>query len=106
MSTVSRTAARLADEALQPVAEAAQTVQQQATPALVRVAEQAGALLERGAEAVRDGSRQLRESAASATDRTVDYIRDEPVKAVLIAAAGGAALMALAQLVARTRRPA
>lgn len=99
-----RSPARHVDDALQTVAEQADAVQAQATPALLRVAEQAGALLERSADAVRDGSKQLRDGALRASDRTVDYIRDEPLKSVLIAAAGGAALMALAQLVSRQRR--
>lgn len=38
-----------------------------------------------------------------ASDTTVNYIREEPVKAVLMAAATGAALMALVSLVARSR---
>lgn len=104
MTMTPRTAARRVDDALQTVADQSDAVQAQAAPALLRVAEQAGALLERSADAVRDGSRQLRDGALRASDRTVDYIRDEPLKSVLIAAAGGATLMALAQLVNRRRR--
>lgn len=70
---------------------------------LNRATEQATALTQRGIDAVRDTTRQLRESAQHASDRTVTYIREEPVKSMLIAAAAGAALMALAGLVRRSR---
>jgi ElaB/YqjD/DUF883 family membrane-anchored ribosome-binding protein len=65
---------------------------------------QAAELAQRGVQAVRDSSEQLREKAAHAGDRTVGYIRDEPVKAMMIAAATGAALMALLGLLTRSRK--
>jgi ElaB/YqjD/DUF883 family membrane-anchored ribosome-binding protein len=37
----------------------------------------------------------VKDKVAQAGDRSVGYIRDEPVKSVLIAAAAGAALAAL-----------
>ena len=52
---------------------------------------------------VRDTSHQLRVKAGHASDDTVYYIRHEPVKAMLIAAAAGAALMALVSLFSRAR---
>jgi ElaB/YqjD/DUF883 family membrane-anchored ribosome-binding protein len=51
-------------------------------------------------DSVRDGSRRVRDSALDTTEHTLDYIRAEPVKAVLIAAATGAALMAVGQMMA------
>ncbi|MBX3606457.1 MAG: hypothetical protein KF788_14355 [Piscinibacter sp.] len=98
MNTVSRPRPTLAEESLDAVADTAQAVREHAAPVLVRAAEQAGALLDRGAEAVRGGTQQLREKAQHASERTVDYVRAEPVKSVLVAAAAGAALMALVQL--------
>lgn len=47
---------------------------------------------------------QFVDGAARATDSTVSYIKDEPVKAMLIAAATGAALAALMSLLSRSRR--
>lgn len=38
-----------------------------------------------------------------ASDDTVSYIKDEPVRAMLIAAATGAALMALLSMMGRSR---
>jgi ElaB/YqjD/DUF883 family membrane-anchored ribosome-binding protein len=52
---------------------------------------------------VRDSSQQLREKAVQASDQTVAYIKDEPVKSMLIAAATGAALMGLISLMGRSR---
>jgi ElaB/YqjD/DUF883 family membrane-anchored ribosome-binding protein len=68
--------------------------------------ETAGALAQRGARALRDTSQGLRDSALRAGDSTVLYIKDEPLKAVLIAAATGAALMALVGLLTRSRHRA
>jgi ElaB/YqjD/DUF883 family membrane-anchored ribosome-binding protein len=45
-----------------------------------------------------------RDQASRAGDRTVGYIRDEPVKSVLIAAAAGAGIAALFGLLARGQR--
>ena len=73
------------------------------TPALVQAAEDAEGLVRRGAEALREQATHLRERAADASDRTAGYIRDEPLKSVLIAAAAGAALMAIANLAVRAR---
>jgi ElaB/YqjD/DUF883 family membrane-anchored ribosome-binding protein len=74
-----------------------------AKPMIDRAAAQADALAARGLEAVRDGSQRLRESARHASEGTVHYIQAEPLKSVLIAAATGAALMALVSLLSRSR---
>ena len=58
----------------------------------------------KGIEAVRDGSQQLREKAQRATDSTVAYVKDEPIKAMLIAAATGAVLMGLISMLAGRSR--
>jgi ElaB/YqjD/DUF883 family membrane-anchored ribosome-binding protein len=64
-------------------------------------AHQASDLAQRGTQAVREGTQELREKARSVGDSAVSYIQDEPVKAVLIAAATGATLMALLSLISR-----
>lgn len=78
----------LADQAVQSADLAIKSTQRVAQDAL---------------DSVRDTSRQLRQQAHQASDRTVDYIRDDPIKAMLIAAATGAALMALVNLVSHSR---
>ncbi len=89
--------------ALDGLTAVAHDLRAQAAPLLARATEQAGALAQRGVDSVRDTSLRLRERAHQASDRTLDYIRAEPVKATLIAAATGAALMALVALLSRSR---
>ena len=52
-------------------------------------------LAQRGIDQVRDTSAQVRDRVAVAGERTVTRIQDEPIKAVLIAAAAGAAFTVL-----------
>ena len=96
-----RSTQRVTHDALDSLAGTVQDLRQQATPLLNRASEQASALAQRGMDSVRGTSQQLRETARRASDTTVSYIKDEPVKAMLIAAATGAVLMALANLVGR-----
>ncbi|MDP1900866.1 MAG: hypothetical protein Q8K96_10495 [Rubrivivax sp.] len=90
--------------ALDGLAGSVQSLRDQASPRLEGATEQAGAMLHRGMDALRDGSHQLRVKAQQAGDGTTHYIQQEPVKAMLIAAAAGAALMALISLMTRSRR--
>jgi len=87
---------RVADQALDDLSSTARDLRDQVSPMLDRAGERASALAQRGVDAVRERSLQLRSQALRASDDTLNYIKDEPVKAVLIAAAAGAALMALA----------
>ena len=73
-----------------------------AAPLINRLTAQAEAAARRGADVVRDTSAQIRDKASRAQETTVGYIQEEPVKAMLIAAATGAALMALISLVTRS----
>jgi len=69
-----------------------------------RLATHTDYLAHRGAEALRDGTGLLREHARHAADSTIVHIRQEPLKAVLIAGAIGAALGALLTLLGRAAR--
>ncbi|KNZ31472.1 MAG: hypothetical protein AD742_15790 [Methylibium sp. NZG] len=94
---------RVANESLDGLASSVQDLRNQAAPLLNRVGEQAGAMAQRGVDAVLESSAQLREKALKASDNTVSYIKDEPIKAMLIAAGAGAALMAMLSLMTRSR---
>ena len=94
---------RVANETLTGLSDKVHDIKDQAVPVLNRVATQAEALARRSVEAMRDSSQQLRDKAARASDSTIGYIKDEPLKAILIAAATGAALMALISLMTRSR---
>ncbi len=68
----------------------------QTGPALRSLATDAEMAARQGIDKVRDQARQAANSARG-------YVQDEPVKSILIAAAMGAALMALLTLVSRAR---
>ncbi len=97
-----RTTQLLANEAVDGFAHAMQDARTQAVPMLNRASEQVGALAQRGVDSVRQTSQQLRDRTRDAAEGTVQYIKDEPVKAMLIAAATGATLMALVSLISRS----
>jgi len=99
-----RSTQRVANEALDSLAGSVLDLRHQAAPLLNRANERAIALARRGVEAVRDSSHQLRERALRASDSTTNYIRGEPVKSILVAAVAGAALMALIELLVRSRQ--
>lgn len=75
----------------------------QAPSAFSRAAAQMEELTRRGVERARDAGNQVRDQAHRASDRAVGYVRDEPVKSVLIAVAAGAAVAMLAGWFARSR---
>lgn len=94
---------RVTNGALDGLADGVQDLRDDISPMLNRASEQASALAHLGMDAVREGTQQVRERTAHASAATVAYIRDEPLKSVLIAAATGAALMALIGLFTRAR---
>ena len=98
-----RSTQRAADSALDRLSDKVDEVRSQATPILNKVTSQAEAAARRGMDAVRDTSQQLRDKATQASDMTVAYVKDEPIKAMLIAAATGALLMGLITLMSRSR---
>ena len=98
-----RSTQRAADQALDRLSDKVDEVRGQAGPLLNKVTSQAEAAARRGMEAVRDTSQQLREKALQAQDLTVAYVKDEPIKAMLIAAATGALLMGIVSMLGRSR---
>ena len=94
---------RVANDTLDSLSGTVEDMRQHAAPMLNRATEQVSALAQRGVDRVRATSLQLRDRALRASDSTVNYVRDEPVKAMLIAAATGAALMALVSLMSGSR---
>ena len=87
---------RKTPEESNPVVDEAAKSADQAIKSTRRVANEA-------LESLSGGVENVRERALRASDSTVNYIKDEPVKAILIAAAVGAALMALVSLMGRSR---
>jgi ElaB/YqjD/DUF883 family membrane-anchored ribosome-binding protein len=95
---------RAASDVMDTMATAAQEIRHDAIePLLSRAAAQANTLAHRSADAYRQGSRQARETARRASANTLTYVRQEPVKAMLMAAAGGAVIMAVANFLSHPR---
>ncbi len=63
----------------------------------------AQALARNGIDRARQASAKVRDQVGIASEKTVGYIQEEPVKSVLIAAAVGAASAALIAWLARSR---
>lgn len=72
--------------------------------AVERAAERATEAARLGTQKLQQGTQQVKAQLTQVTDSAIAYVKDEPVRAMLIAAAAGAALMALADLLARSRR--
>jgi ElaB/YqjD/DUF883 family membrane-anchored ribosome-binding protein len=72
-------------------------------PLLSRMNQRARGYANDGVDAARQAAVDLRERGSRAVDSTRGYVRDEPLKSLLIAAAVGAAVIALVEVV-RVRR--
>ena len=92
--------------ALDSLSGGVQTLRDEAGSRLDDAVDHANALVHSGVDALRDGSQRLRAKAHQASEGTTHYIQQEPVKAMLIAAAAGAVLVALVGLMTRSRRHA
>jgi len=93
----------VANDGLAGLNDTVKEIRQQTAPLLNRATEQASELAQHSVDSVLDTSRQLQEKALRVTENSVKFIKEEPVKSMLIAAATGAALMALVNLVSRSR---
>ena len=74
-----------------------------ATAALQDTQRFANHAVEGASHSLRSAGKRVRKGANQASDRAATYIRDDPVKSMLIAAAAGAGLVALASLLSRSR---
>ena len=111
---VADTTQEMADAAIETTqlkaAEAEKTIQaglyqlREAVPATVqRARHQVEDLARTGIDKARAASTSLRDGAHRAGEKTVDYVREEPVKAMLMAAAAGAAATLLIGWATRQR---
>lgn len=96
-----RSMQRTTQQSLDRMADGLDDVRAQTSSAVKQMTREAESLRQRGMDAVRDGSHQLREKSAHMRDATTTYIQHEPVKSMLMAAAVGAALMGLVALFSR-----
>lgn len=91
------------DDMVDSFVGAVRDMRQHAMPMLDRATGQVGAFAHRGMDSVRGTSENIRIGARRASNRTVHYIKDEPVKSMLIAAATGAVLVGLLTLLRSSR---
>ena len=92
-----------ANKALDKAADKVDEVKSNVAPMLDKAGDQAQKLMQQGREALNDTSQIVREKATQVSDLAVGYAKDEPVKAMLMAAAAGALLMGLVTMMARSR---
>lgn len=85
------------------VAAAAKPLADAATQEAVRVGDMVRSWIERQSGQARSTAAAVRDEAYAAKDRTERYVSNEPLKAVLIAAAAGALITSLVMLATRSR---
>ena len=98
-----RSTQRIANQALDGMVGTVSYLRAEAAPIVRAATDKVSALTQLSIDTVRQSSQQLVDSAHQASARTRDYVQHEPVKALLMAAATGAALMALLSMVQRSR---
>jgi ElaB/YqjD/DUF883 family membrane-anchored ribosome-binding protein len=82
---------------------AVETARSQAGPTIKKTADQAQTLLGQGMDSAKAAAQQVRDSAAQASESIVNFTRENPVKAILIAAASGALVATLLNAISRSR---
>jgi ElaB/YqjD/DUF883 family membrane-anchored ribosome-binding protein len=106
MSTTSNDLAKqaqdLADKTADKVNGDIRSVRRTATKLGEAVADQAQTILGRGIDSARATAQQVRDSATQASESLVTYTKENPVKAILIAAATGALLVTLFKALSRS----
>lgn len=93
-----------AASALDTLADKVETARAESGSALHRAADRIESMHTRGMAACRDTGAKVREQACVKRDQAVGYIRSEPGKSVLMAAAAGAALVGLIGAMSSSRR--
>lgn len=99
ISSTQQTAGRVMDK----VADKVDDARSHLKPTLDSVSDSVSSAMEKARVALHDATDQLRVQAQKASDAAVMYTKDEPIKAMLIASATGALLIALVSMMVRTR---
>lgn len=94
---------RVADSAANSVQSGLDAMRETVPPTLTRVAAQAEDLARRGIERAQHARMVVRDKAQRTGEQTVTYIRNEPVKAVALAAMAGALAALLVGWLGRSR---
>lgn len=97
-------AQRAATAVVDGLADSAHALQRRTGDAVGQVSQRVDRMAQQGTQAMQAGTQVMVDKAHAASRQTLHYIERRPVKSVLIAVAAGAVLMALATLLARSRR--
>ena len=100
---VVRSAQQTTNSAIGKVADKVDEVKSNVKPMVDKASDQAADLVQYGKDLYSDTSQLVRDKAAQATDIAVGFAKDEPLKALLIAAAAGAVAMSILVSLARSR---
>mgnify|MGYP003492346870 CR=1 FL=1 len=102
-AAAARSAAAALDDAKTVVADAGRDLKSIAAEESARLGSHLRGWLHDQASAARHAASSIRTEAVAASDRTQRYVRDEPVRSVLIAAAAGALIAGLVLALGRRR---
>lgn len=91
------------DRAIGKVADMVDEARSQLAPAVDKMTDPVSVAIDKAKGVFSDATDQLREQAKRASDIATGYAKDEPLKAMLIAAATGALLVGLLTMTARSR---
>jgi ElaB/YqjD/DUF883 family membrane-anchored ribosome-binding protein len=92
------------NKALDRASDRVDEIKSDVAPALDELSGQAQEGMQKGRDVFNDTAKIVRGKAAQASDMALAYTQDEPIKAILIAAATGAVLMGLVAVMARSPR--
>jgi len=99
-------ARRAADGALDALHEKVDALQDLLPGVFGRAAARVDDLTRRSIDRARQTSQDVRDRVGHAGDVTAAYVKDEPMKSILLAAAAGAAVVMLAGMLTRSRSAA
>ena len=89
---------RTLSRAMDDIADTMTDWRDKARPTTDRLTERATVAARDGADWMMDKSGRMRDGVARASDRTVGYVRDEPVRSALMVVAAGTLLYALLRM--------
>lgn len=100
------TAQRMAHNGIDAVSEGLDHAHKDTRNAARNLAHETEWMAQRSMDALRNGAHQLQHQATHLKNTAVHYVHQEPVKALLTAAAAGAAFVAVLRLISRWRKNA
>jgi ElaB/YqjD/DUF883 family membrane-anchored ribosome-binding protein len=98
-----RDATQAGKEAGAALSNTVDELRQDAAPALNKALDRARSMGRQSVDAVGDAAQRTRDAASYASDSVIAYTKENPVNALLIAAAAGALLLSLINVLKSTR---